>query len=70
MGIESFADELAPASAGWVGLDGSDWTLRIDTTTTAWESVPEELKGRLAAGVPGTVPGLRPHRPHRRRHPR
>ncbi|MGV8850191.1 MAG: glycoside hydrolase family 2 protein [Propionibacteriaceae bacterium] len=57
MGIESFADELAPASAGWIGLNGSGWTLRIDTTTTAWESVPEELKASLAGGVPGTVPG-------------
>ena len=57
MGIESFVDEPAPASAGWIGLTGSDWTLRIDTTTTAWESVPDGLKGPLAGGVPAKVPG-------------
>lgn len=57
MGIESFTDELAPASAAWIGLNGSDWTLRIDTDTTAWASVPDEVKGRLAGGVPASVPG-------------
>lgn len=57
MGIESYTDEMAPASSGWVDLTGASWTLRIDTDSPAWAAVPDSVKGRIAGGVPATVPG-------------
>ncbi len=57
MGIDSFTDEFAPASGAWVDLTGASWILRIDSDTAAWDSVPDDVKGALGAGVAATVPG-------------
>ena len=57
MGIESLGDETGRVSGGWLDLTGSSWILRVDPTTSAWESVPEGLRDSLVLGIHATVPG-------------
>lgn len=57
MGTESISEEQVQEPSGWLDLAGSQWILRADPTTHAWEAVPEGLRTSLVFGIAATVPG-------------
>ena len=42
----------------WLDLSAASWTVRADQSAAAWGTVPEQLKAKLAEGIPATVPGV------------